>query len=70
MLMDGSPAGPAGLPSKAPTWRPGDEVFLNPTSRLRVTPSATRSLLLSASSDSTDRHQGTLEGSRARLQAA
>jgi hypothetical protein len=27
---------PASVPEGYPTWRPGDEIFLNPTSRLRV----------------------------------
>ena len=35
-LANGEPASPERLVSSTPTWRGGDEIFLNPRQRLRV----------------------------------
>jgi hypothetical protein len=35
-LADGAPASPPRFVSSTPTWRAGDEIFLNPRQRLRV----------------------------------
>ena len=35
-LASGEPASPERLVSSTPTWRAGDEIFLNPRQRLRV----------------------------------
>ena len=69
ILKDGSPADPPTFDS-TPTWRAGDGASSTPPAASASLPSATQRSLLSVSSDWTDSHQGTLEGSRARLQAA